>query len=277
MVYIDPAGDDFGLSILIGAAIGAAINGSLTAAQGGNFLDGAWKGAITGAIGGGIGAITGGTFAANLALGTAEGAITGGVGSVLNGGNFWEGAKWGALTGAALTTVSSENFGNMLKGEGFNTNSRVFGNMIDRGVSKQGILDYFGMDAAYDATMDRAAKFWYNTDGSDCGIKFGDSAFDSFGTLKENYLKESFHMKRYLKGQIERYDSGLGMSSVDLLPEEHAGAIYEYRNQGLYHRSPTPHYQIIGNIQNQMKLFEVPHSTYNKRWWHFVYKLPRRY
>ncbi|HOK26806.1 MAG TPA: hypothetical protein P5320_09070 [Bacteroidales bacterium] len=65
-------------------------------------------------------------FAANLLLGTAEGAITGGLDAALWGNDIGKGMLWGAAAGAVFTTLTSENFSNMLKGEGFNTNENVF-------------------------------------------------------------------------------------------------------------------------------------------------------
>lgn len=282
---VDPEGDFFFVAalgpllsgIVSGAIVGAGINGTITAATGGNFLDGAWKGAITGALGGGLGAIGGGNFAANLALGTGEGALTGGIGSVLNGGNFLEGAKWGAIAGAIATTATSENLKNAFKGEGFKTNSNVFDAMIERGAGKQSIIDHFGMDATFDASMSADAKFWYKTDGSDYGINLGESAFDSYDVLKSNYLKESFHMNRYLSGDIE-YVPNSFTPQMKLGLEEYAGAKWNYRNQGLYSRSPTIYYDIIKNVESHyLSPFGTAFNSYNKKWWHFIYKIPRRY
>jgi RHS repeat-associated protein len=278
---VDPNGDFFFVAalgpilsgIVSGAIVGAAINGTASAISGGNFLNGTWKGAITGAVGGGLGAIGGGTFAANLALGTAEGAITGGIGSTLNGGNFWDGAKFGAFSGALLTTVSSENFGNLLKGEGFRNNSNVFSNLVDRGIGEQGILDYFGFDATFDSQMAADAKFWFNNQGAH-GISIGPTSFESFGLLKGNYLKEAYHLRKYLKHGVGGLSAGeLG----DWWPEERLGAIFNYKNQGLYPGSTSNYLDIIGSTESMMSLFDYSHRSFTQRWWHFVYKIPRRY
>jgi hypothetical protein len=277
IAFADPEGDEIITAILVGAIIGAGINGTITAATGGNFLDGAWKGAVTGALGGGLGAIGGGSFAANLALGTGQGALTGGVGSALNGEDFWEGAKWGAIGGAVMTTLTSENISNAFKGEGFKTNAKAFDAMLERGVGKQSIVDYFGMDATFDASMSADAKFWYRTDGSDYGINLGVSAFDSYDVLKSNYLKESFHMKRYLSGNLEIVPDAY-TPQMKLGLEEFAGAKWNYRNQGLYPKSPTRFYNIIKNVESQyLSPFGTSYNSFEKKWWHFMYKIPRRY
>jgi len=41
---------------------------------------------------------------------------------------------------------------NLINGEGFYTNENVFNHMIDNGVNKQDILDYFGFKGKYDPT-----------------------------------------------------------------------------------------------------------------------------
>lgn len=92
--YTDPEGDIAFVPILIGAAVGDTIGGIQ------HGWDGVWKGALTGAIGGTLGQFGGGSLIGNIAWGTGEVAITGDIGSALNGCNFLNGAKWGAISAA---------------------------------------------------------------------------------------------------------------------------------------------------------------------------------
>ena len=83
----------------------ALAQGAMTAADGGNF----WAGAASGAFG----SITGHTldalhvdFVVNNPFGVvAFAAFSGGMGSVFAGGDFWEGAKSGAIVGACNQTM----------------------------------------------------------------------------------------------------------------------------------------------------------------------------
>ncbi|MDN3635542.1 hypothetical protein QWY85_12785, partial [Neolewinella lacunae] len=71
----------------------AFVGGSISAAQGGNFLSGAAAGAFSSVTGSIVGASGG-----SAGLQIAAGALAGGVGSALAGGSFWKGAAQGAIT-----------------------------------------------------------------------------------------------------------------------------------------------------------------------------------
>ena len=96
IVNTDPLGDDFGLSVLIGATLGGIIGG------GQNGLDGFWKGALTGAIGGAIPNIGFVSNLGNIGSGAITGAVTGGLNSGLNGQNVFKGATIGAAIGGGV-------------------------------------------------------------------------------------------------------------------------------------------------------------------------------
>ena len=292
LVYTDPSGEFIFtilaaifcpplLPVAIGTDIGW-ISGGIRGAQtpGMNFWDGAWRGGITGAVGGALSMVGGSgmSFAANLGLGTAEGAFTGGLNAALWGDDVGKGMLWGAAGGALMTTVTSENMSNLFKGEGFYTNENVFNNMMGRGMGKQEILDYFGFKGLYKPDLSGPS---YQPDGSYWGatlkngdIAFGNLAFDNYGTLKETYIKESFHAQKVLNGipydKVPGEFQGLGF---DIFPEEIQGYIYAYKNQGLFLGNRLP-FSGMEYYQSQLRFIDIPFRSYPKSW---IYKIPRRW
>ena len=299
LIYTDPSGK-FIFTVLaaifcppllpfaIGADIGW-ISGGIRGANtpGMTFWDGAWRGGIVGAVGGGLSMIGGAgmPFIANLAIGTGSGALTGGLDAALWGNDIGKGMLWGAAAGAVFTTITSENFSNMLKGEGFYTNENVFNNMIERGMDKQAILDYFGFEGTYTGTAKgpsyvdgggEGASFFGSTNPQTGNISYGDLAFDSYDKLKMTYNKEMCHSLRVKNGiQLETQGTEFG-EHLKYYPEERLGFNHAYKNQGLY---PSAGKGLMGNISfYQMQSFNLnPSQYYSAKWWHFIYKIPRRW
>ncbi len=91
--YNDPNGDDFGLSLLIGAGIGLVMNGIGNVTQNKNFFQGGFEAAIIGAIGAGISSSIGHAFGSVGSFGHELGragahSLSGGFQSALAGGGF---------------------------------------------------------------------------------------------------------------------------------------------------------------------------------------------
>jgi hypothetical protein len=300
LVYTDPDGEFiftalavltgqlWALPITIGADFGA-VTGGIRGAQDPNvgFWKGAGRGALVGSVGGGLSMIGGAgmPFVANLAIGTGSGALTGGLDAALWGNDIGEGMLWGAAAGAVFTTITSENFSNALKGEGFYTNENVFNNMIERGMDKQAMLDYFGFEGTYTGTTKgpsyiegggEGASFYGSTNPKTGSIKYGDLAFDSYDKLKMTYNKEMYHSLRVKNGiPLETQGTELG-KHLKYYPEERLGFIHAYKNQGLY---PSAGKGLMSNISYyQMQSFNLnPSQYYSAKWWHFIYKIPRRW
>ncbi|MGC9353309.1 MAG: RHS repeat-associated core domain-containing protein [Mariniphaga sp.] len=300
LVYTDPSGEFiftalavltgqlWALPITIGADFGA-VTGGIRGAQDPNvgFWKGAGRGALVGGVGGGLSMIGGAgmPFVANLAIGTGSGALTGGLDAALWGNDIGEGMLWGAAAGAVFTTLTSENFSNTLKGEGFYTNENVFNNMIERGMDKQAMLDYFGFEGTYTGTTKgpsyvdgggEGASFYGSTNPKTGSIKYGGLAFDSYDKLKMTYNKEMYHSLRVKNGiPLETQGTELG-KHLKYYPEERLGFIHAYKNQGLY---PSAGKGLMSNISYyQMQSFNLnPSQYYSAKWWHFIYKIPRRW
>ena len=303
--YKDPTGEflftalipGFGIfldAMIVGTAVGAVGGGVKSAIQGQNFWNGAWKGAITGGVGGLMAPIGGAgmSFAANVGLGAAQGALVGSLDAALWGTSVGKGLLWGCISGASFATLTSDNMKNMFKGKGFKSNQNVFKDFsagkytAEGGVWQQDALDYFGFDGEYvenfsgpKYVMDGQGALG-STDINTAQIRYGKSAFQSFDDLYATYDKEMFHRKRFLSGvSPEKQDlTGwpLEYKNRHYFPEERLGFIHQYQKSGLYPRTS------IGSLSQityyQMNTFDMLESQYYKRkWWHFIYKIPRRW
>lgn len=304
LVYTDPNGEfiftllsliipgaQVFLPIGIGADIGA-ITGGIRGANtdGMSFWGGAWRGAVVGGMGGSLSMVGGAgmSFANNLFLGINEGALTGGLDAALWGRNIGKGMFWGAVSGAAFTTLTSENFKNWTKGKGFYNNQNVFGDFdkgkytVEGGVWQQDALDYFGFEGKYyPDRYDNDA--WFTPQA---GIGYSNGAFTSFDDLKSSYYKESFEKISYLNKTRAKLDNPTGVFRLDIQPQELRSHIRLYRNQGLYPNVTTDLMKSIRSVQGFMRtqnllsettIFNMNQYGFEKKWWHFIYKIPRRY
>jgi RHS repeat-associated protein len=296
LIYTDPDGE-FVFSLLASVIPGAqfllplAFSADIGWMQGGmrafmqeqSFWSGAWKGGVVGAVGGGLGMIGGAgmSFAQNLSLGTGQGALVGGLDAALWGNDIGNGMLWGAAGGAVFTTLTSENFSNALKGEGFYTNENVFNNMMERGMNKDAMLEYFGFEGKYDPDhllFDGGGDLGV-TDPSSGEIFYNKKAFSgNFDKLRFTHDHEMWHRQRVLSGTFDK----TGITSKIVHQEEFKNYIRNYKRQGLYPNHSmndlglriNGHGTALGlNPDKFMKYTGFIESP----WWHVVYKIPRRW
>ena len=276
--------------IIISSAIGG-LNGTIKAEKYGmKWYDGLWRGALTGAVGGTL-SIVGGAgmpFGANLALGAFEGTLTGGLDAALWGEDVGKGILWGAAGGALMTTLTSENMRNLLKGEGFYTNENVFNKMMEREMGKQEILDYFGFEGKYDPSNPLFKTETGSTGAAITNPKTGeifynDGAFSyGYDRLKLDADHELIHSKNVLSGKFK------GGKITDLIRNEEEWSTYlkNYKRQGLYLKHDediisriiwyglgAEKYDVSKNAYSTISTINI----FTKKWWHFIYKIPRRY
>jgi len=299
LVYTDPEGEWIFtilaaifcpalLPVAIGTDIGWMTGGMKSMEQGKGFWYGAWRGGVVGAVGGGLSMIGGAgmSFAANLGLGTAEGAVTGGLDAALWGNDVGKGMLWGAAGGALLTTATSENMKNLFKGEGFYTNENVFNNMMERGMGKQEILNYFGFKADYVAerTVDGlgtvGGKAYYGSTNPVTGnIKIGDLAFSSYDNLKGTYTKELFTHFRVTSGkELALYPDWQSLGdfgkNIKYFPEEALGFRNAFYNMGLYPGSSINYLSLANSYWFQSYYSSLMRD---KAWYNFIFRIPRRW
>ena len=170
VMYSDPDGEFVWAPVIIGAMVSAYFGGIRADQKGESFLGGMVKGAIVGGLGGVLGGIGGAgmSYAENLFLGIWEGGVTGAVDGLLFGEDPGKSMLYGMATGAIMTTLTSENLLNAIKGKGFKTNSNVFEDFeaglysSEDGCWQQDALDYFGFEGTYSLKYGNDA--WHNSE-----------------------------------------------------------------------------------------------------------------
>ena len=233
------------------------------------------------------------SFAENLLLGTAEGASTGALYEWINGGSKEDIAKaaaWGAAFGAVATTLTSENLSNALRGKGFKTNENVFADFkagkytAEGGCWQQEAIDYFFGKGWATYSQKYGNDAWH---GSQTGIHFSEGAFTSYDDLICSNYKETMEKMRYQTDTWERPANPTDVYSIDIYQAEYRGHVDLYKNQGLYPNVTTdlskPVYNCIDRMESiniygefgEKPVFIIP--SFEEKWWHIIYRIPRRY
>jgi len=269
-------------SALAGGAVGGFMGGGMgSSINGGNFLDGAWRGAVTGLVGAGLGGIgVGESFGANVALGIGEGAATGALGAALFGGDVGQGALYGGLAGGVFATATSPQLRNAFKGQKFRSNSKVLADFVKAG-DYQGALKYFRFQGTYDPS--RTAGNPGVTDTKTGEIFYADNAFGvydgngnftaDYSVLRSNVDHELFHRTSVLSGKYGGKQITPEMRGL----EEHGAYLRNYKRNGLYPGARKAGLEdilnshgLVGGLYDGTKFFQA-------KWWHFIYRIPRRY
>jgi RHS repeat-associated protein len=261
----------YGSAVAGGTASGAFSGGAFSSMTGGSFAGGAWRGALTGMVGAGLGGIgVGESFGANLALGIGEGAITGALGAALYDGNVAQGALYGGIGGGAFATVTSPQLKNAFRGMGFRSNSKVLANFTATG-DYQGALDYFGFEGTYDPIRAQGNPGATNRAGE---VFYSESAFTNYDRLASVVQHEMYHRANMLSGKYNGIEGNLSFDLKGL--EEHGGYMLNYKNQGLYRDHGFNFLERVQIFGSQGGLYDQSY-LYESKWWHFIYKIPRRY
>ena len=296
--YTDPDGEN---PILVAMLVGATINGLMAGAQmgtsgNGSFLDGFWRGALVGAATGALASITplGGTWGGSTIWGATVGTASSAGMVWASGGNNYSKIWHGTVLGGVSGFIASENFVNYSRGKGFHSNNEVLRRFKYSAYNesyaldynwRQEALDYFGFDGNIDLTKiapgyeGGPGDYFGFTDTGTGDISYGRFAFRSYNDLKATYYKELYHSRKILNGiPIETQKILHGEPShYRFAPEERLGFISQYKNQGLYPRESNQH--IMGQIEayQNMTFNMSDNQQYSQQWWHFIYKLPRRW
>jgi hypothetical protein len=268
---------------LIGAAVSTAVYNVATLASGGKWTWGGYLGALkSGAISGAIGSVfapigvSGGWYGAKSVLsGALSGGLSGGFNNLVNGENFWDGFGDGAKWGAAGGLLASQEFSNLTKGQGFNSNTDVLNKFAKNG-KYQEALDYFGFEGKYDPNvLDKDGNKYFDsnpdtyaiTDPKTGNISYHDRAFnDGFDHLFATYDHERVHVKQFMEGRLKN------VSLDDSQTLEFEGYYHNFKNEGLYLNNKY-------NFKNQVSGFvgfRFPGSFQDSAWYDFLFKIPRR-
>ncbi|MCL2168351.1 MAG: hypothetical protein FWH59_04415, partial [Lentimicrobiaceae bacterium] len=202
------------------------------------------------------------------------------------GGNIsafqWQQDQGWSFNPSLSMAIAPEQFSNLIRGQGFRSNSEVYDRMMSGEALRRGnpfgcqdIINYFGFRGTYDPSKT----------GGDPGainggkIFYGDGAFsgnyDRFALIAYHELRHSQNVKT---GKYKGIDLSDRSNSLILGREEWDAYSYNYRNQGLYLNSGE---NLVGRIQTEgmnAGIYEVGpagYNTFTPAWWHFIYKIPR--
>jgi hypothetical protein len=175
--------------------------------------------------------------------------------------------------------IYPEQTTNLVRGQGFRSNSGVFNKMMKGDYACQEIIDYFGFKGTYDPNIRsknyQAESYWGATNTKTGQISYGDLAFESYKTLKATYYKESYTHRNIKHGTVSNLPTeyqGLGMNTC---LEEINGYIYAYKNEGLYRNSTFP-WNGIEYYQTWLSAYEISYPTYTtNRFLNTIYRIPR--
>ncbi|MCL1934462.1 MAG: hypothetical protein FWF53_11700 [Candidatus Azobacteroides sp.] len=148
---------------------------------------------------------------------------------------------------------------------------------------RQKELDYFGFEGTYDPDLLAPGQF----DSSTQSIKYGKSAFgdngNSYSRLRAIYEEEKFHSVDYLKYIKEAPDWMKNEPNIKYRNqmlhdfEEWRAQNYLYKNQWLYYNSGIDWIQRINGYGINASLYGTESELFKADWWHFIYKIPRRW
>jgi hypothetical protein len=166
---------------------------------------------------------------------------------------------------------------NLVRGQGFRNNDQVLSRFVDKG-NYQEALDYFGFKGKYDPSIEDPGQF--NT--GDGNIYFNDKAFNqNYDYLRAVYAEELFHSQDYLVYKSQAPDWMINEPNLELRKEllnnfeEWRAQNYLYKKQGLYPNSTVDWIQRINYYSFKSEMFTD--KLFESKWWHSIYKIPRRW
>jgi len=177
--------------------------------------------------------------------------------------------------------IFPEQTTNFIRRGKFVNNDKMLSNFVSAG-DYQGALDYFGFEGTYDSQSKKLAYMegegsYYGRTTKSGEIFYGNYAFGSYDDLFATYIKESYHRNKVISGNsFETQEVPKGAEYLSIYPEERLGFIHAYKNQGLYSSSRI-------NFLSQISFYQLgcfnlsPSNYYQAKWWHTIYKIPRRW
>ena len=130
-------------------------------------------------------------------------------------------------------------------------------------------LKYFGFKGTYDPSIYGVGQF----DSNDGSIKYRATAFSkNYAYLRAVYEEELFHSKDYWYAK-NNTPGGLSFREY----EEWRAQNHQYKNQGLYLKSGVHWVDRINSYGIQSGVYDMHSPLFSPRWWHFMYKIPRKW
>lgn len=106
-------------------------------------------------------------------------------------------------------------------------------------------------------------------------ISYGNAAFSSYDALLGTYVKERFHSVKVKRRESLATQDAPFIKNGTYFPEEALGFEHAYKNQDLFRNVPLNYRSSITFYQSQSINFSG--SCFDQKWWHGIYRIPRRY
>ncbi len=167
--------------------------------------------------------------------------------------------------------IYPEHTTNLIRGQGFRNNEKVFQNFVANR-QQQKALEYFGFKGTYNPK--ETAGVPAITDPTTGAIFYGDYPFDdNFDRLAFIAYHEMKHRANVLSGKY----NGVVIDSVVEGLEEWNTYLYNYKNQGLYRKHGFDIVSRINSYGIQGLIYDQYTPLFSSKWWHFIYKIPRKW
>ncbi|NLE05703.1 MAG: hypothetical protein GX638_13020 [Crenarchaeota archaeon] len=284
LIYTDPSGEFFWMPVIIGAIIGAASGATQAEMNDRPWYQGMIWGAVIGGATGYLSGFAPTQWIGSTLYGAGLGAASGGAMAYATGGDVNRSMITGAIVGGAIGFASSEQFGNMVNGQGFRSNDNVLKSFVSKG-KYQEALDYFGIQGKYDPSN----QIFNNEVGGGAAavdpetgeIFWGDGAFNyGYDRLAFAADHELIHSQNVLSGKYKDVKIDFEVAGR----EEWSTYMKNYQRQGLYHNHGVNIISRINQYGSQAGIYGTYvtptgsySSNFNVQWWHFIYKIPRRW
>jgi len=170
--------------------------------------------------------------------------------------------------------IFPEHTTNLIRGQGFRTNSGVFDRMMtcNPDITCDEILEYFGFDGVYDNSIN-----YPGATGLDGTIRYNEMAFSkNYNYLKFIASEEKYHQRDILSDNYKDVDwSDPVEKFVAQGKGEWKAKMYQYRNQGLFPKSGEDIIKSINSYGINAGYYYSPESFFKVKLWHSIYQIPR--
>jgi len=168
--------------------------------------------------------------------------------------------------------ICPERVTNFVREQGFKTNNHVLQNFVAN-KQQQMALDYFGFEGTYDPNNELFKKYGPYpaiTDPKTGDIFYNDQPFE--GNFDRFYLTAA-HEMRHRRNVLSGKYKGVKITPEIAALEEISTYQYNYRNQGLYLNHGI---DLIWRINSSGWPVMID-MEFSKKWWHFIYRIPRKW
>ena len=188
----------------------------------------------------------------------------------------WQQDRGWSFNPSLSVAVAPEQFTNLVKGQGFRSNSEVFDRMMSGDALRKGdqftcqqILKYFGFKGTYNPNHEAWEK--YGVSPAMIHPKTGEILYHDY-PFQGNYDRLALTAHHELIHQRD-FRIGHKYNMMEVFQDEWSTYMTNYKNQGLY-----PNHGI--DLVNRINYYGYGVGIYGETfftpaWWHFIYRIPR--